>query len=72
MNFLQKFMKREPIEPEQLGVTPEEINTWILKFLEGAKAEQFITNSTACVKSTENTVSSFVYSIQGYLDDETL
>lgn len=40
--------------------------------MKGAKADEFITNSTDCVAATEVTVSNLVYSIQGYLDNENM
>lgn len=68
--LFNKLFKKEHL-PE-LEATPEEINAWILEFLRGAQADEFITNSTACVNATELTVGAFVYSIEGYLADKSI
>lgn len=70
--FLNNIIQNKPEMVQELGISPEEINTWILEFLKGAKAEAFLTNSTACVNATDFTAASFIYSVQGYMEDQSL
>jgi hypothetical protein len=48
---------------DRLSITTDEINEWIDAFLEGARINNYVTDSTVCVEATQNMTANYVFSI---------